>query len=141
MGKIDACRLLADRVEALAASEPAPRALIRDLARDVAGIRGGLLGPLDLLGGGRNRIRGRGFAESYDDDTRGQSRHFAGVAGATLYLGGTLAHLLLRTAGGDRAGSADDRLTRRAVEWSRLLRRGRLPVSEAGEWIRREICA
>lgn len=140
MGTIDACRLLADRVEALAASDPPPRALIRAVARDIAGIRGGLLGPLDLLSGGRNRIRGRGFAEPYDDDTRGQARHFAGVAGATLHLGGPLAHLLLRTVGGDAAGSADDRLTRRAVKWSRLLRRGLLPVGDAGEWIRREIC-
>ncbi|MCM6762837.1 hypothetical protein NB037_10460 [Rathayibacter sp. ZW T2_19] len=141
MGTIDACSLLADRVEALAASDPAPRALIRSTAREIAGIRPGPLGVLDLAGGGRNRIRGRGFAATYDDETRGQARHFAGVAGATLYLGGALAHLLLRTAGGDRPGSADDRLTRRAIEWSRLLRRGRLPVGEAGEWIRREICA
>ena len=140
MGTTDACAGLADRVDALASSSPAPRALVRAVARDVAGIRGGLLGPVDLASGGRNRIRGRGFAARYDDDTRGQARHFAGVAGATLYLGGPVAHLLMRTAGRDRAGSADDRLTRRAIEWSRLLRRGRLPVADAGEWIRREIC-
>ncbi|KQQ05689.1 MULTISPECIES: hypothetical protein [unclassified Rathayibacter] len=141
MGSIDACALLADRVDAIASREQRPRALVRSVAREIAGIRGGLLGPVDLATGGRNRIRGHGFAPAYDDDTRGQARHFAGVAGATLYLGGGLAHLFLRTLGGDEPGSADDRLTRRAIEWSRLLRRGELPVAEAGAWIRSEICA
>ncbi|SMH27853.1 hypothetical protein SAMN06295885_0062 [Rathayibacter oskolensis] len=141
MAPSNACLILADRVDALAASSPPPRALIRSVATEVAGIRPGPLGAIDLLGGGRNRIRGRGFLGPYDDGTRGQARHFAGVAGATLYLGGGLARLFLRTAGGDRKGSADDRLTRRAVEWSRLLRRGELAGSEAGEWIRREVCA
>jgi hypothetical protein len=136
----DACSALADRTDSLAASSPRPRALIAALARDAAGIRSAPAGVLDLARGGRNRIRGRGFREAYDDGTRGQARHFAGVAGATLYLGGPLAHLLMRTLGGDASGSADDRLTRRAVEWSRLLRRGDLPVAEAGAWIRREIC-
>lgn len=137
----DACSVLADRVEVLAASSPRPRALIAALAAEVAGIRPLPLGLLDLAGGGTNRVRGRGFHRPYDDGTRGQARHFAGVAGATLHLGGPLAHLLMRTAGGDPRGSADDRLTQRAVEWSRLLRRGELPVNGAAEWIRREICA
>ncbi|MBF4461311.1 MULTISPECIES: hypothetical protein [unclassified Rathayibacter] len=136
----DACAALAARTDALAASAPRPRALIAALAREVAGIRRAPLGVLDLAGGGRNRLRGRGFRRPYDDGTRGQARHFAGVAGASLVLGGPLAHLFLRTIGGDRAGSADDRLTTRALEWSRLLRRGELPVAEAGAWIRREIC-
>lgn len=137
----DACSALADRVDALAAASPAPRALIAAVAREVAGIRRWPLGLVDLASGGSNRIRGRGFEEPYDDGTRGQARHFAGVAGATLHLGGPLAHLLMRTAGGDHRGTADDRLTGRAVEWSRLLRGRELPVSEAGDWIRREICA
>ena len=137
----DACSALADRVDALAAASPRPRVLIAAVAREVAGIRPWPLGLIDLASGGSNRIRGRGFAQPYDDDTRGQARHFAGVAGATLRLGGPIAHLLMRTAGGDHRGTADDRLTGRAVEWSRLLRRGELPVAEAGDWIRREICA
>lgn len=137
----DACSALADRVDALAAASPRPRALLAAVAREVAGIRPWPLGLLDLASGGSNRIRGRGFAQPYDDGTRGQARHFAGVAGATLHLGGPLAHLLMRTAGGDHRGTADDRLTARAVEWSRLLRRGELPVAEAGDWIRREVCA
>ncbi|MWV57862.1 hypothetical protein [Rathayibacter sp. VKM Ac-2754] len=141
MGSIDACALLADRVDAIASREARPRAFLHAVALEIAGIRGGLLGPVDLATGGRNRIRGRGFAPAYDDDTRGQARHFAGVAGATLFLGGGLAHVFLRTLGGDRPGSADDRLTRRAIEWSRLVRRGELPVADAGDWIRREICA
>ncbi|PPI18764.1 hypothetical protein C5D34_14005 [Rathayibacter sp. AY1B1] len=138
---IDACSELADRADALAAAHPRPRAFLAAVAKDVAGIRSAPLGALDLAHGGRNRIRGKGFRGPYDDGTRGQARHFAGVAGATLYLGGPLAHLFLRTIGGDVRGSADDRLTTRAVEWSRLLRRGELAVADAGAWIRREICS
>lgn len=141
MPPADACSILADRVEALASGDPRPRALIAALAREVAGIRAFPLGLVDLAGGGTNRVRGRGFRRRYDDGTRGQARHFAGVAGATLYLGGGFAHLLMRTVGGDPRGSADDRLTERAAEWSRLLRRGDLEVAGAAEWIRREICA
>lgn len=141
MTATDACTILADRVDSLAETNPRPRALITALAAEAAGIRRPPLGVLDLLRGGADRLRGRGFRRPYDDGTRGQARHFAGVAAATLYLGGGLAHLFLRTAGGDRPGSADDRLTTRAIEWSRLVRSGELPVTDAGAWIRREICA
>ncbi|WKK72439.1 hypothetical protein Q0F99_05660 [Rathayibacter oskolensis] len=141
MPPADACSILVDRVDALAAADPRPRALIAALAEEVAGIRRFPLGLLDLARGGSDRVRGRGFHRRYDDGTRGQARHFAGVAGATLYLGGGLAHLLMRTVGGDAHGSADDRLTRRAAQWSRLLRRRELAVADAAEWIRREICA
>ncbi|WP_146076236.1 hypothetical protein [Rathayibacter rathayi] len=95
---------------------------------------------LRLARGGRNRIRGRGFRRPYDDGTRGRARHVIAVAGVTLYLGGPLAHLLLRTIGGDARGSVADRLTSRAFRWGRLLRRGDVRVADAGAWIRREIC-
>lgn len=140
MPSSDACSELTERTAALAASAPAPRALIAALAKEAAGIRSAPVGVLDLARGGANRVRGRGFRRRYDDGTRGQARHFATGAGATLLLGGPVAHVFLRTLGGDEPGSADDRLTTRAIEWSRLLRRGELSVAEAGAWIRCEIC-
>lgn len=129
---------IADR---LAARTDDPRRFLRGLAWNCARIRPGMLGLADLASGGGNRFGGTGFRPEFDDGTRGQVRHFAGVAVAPVLLGDRLARVALRWALRDPDGSADDRLSDAALVFSAALRSGGLPVSAAGRWIRENLAA
>jgi hypothetical protein len=117
------------------------RLLINRLAEQAAGIRAGLLGIGDLIRGGSNYLPGTGLLSDYDDGSSGQVRHFCGIAASTVRLGASLTLLLSEHVRGDVAGTADDHLTRKAVEFTGLVLSGRLPLPEAGGWISRNICA
>jgi hypothetical protein len=128
----------------LIAAQLAPgqsRLLINRLAEQAAGIRAGLLGIGDLIRGGSNYLPGTGLLSDYEDGSSGQVRHFCGIAASTVRLGASLTLLLSEHVRGDAQGSADDHLTRKAVEFTGLVLSGRLPLPEAGGWISRNICA
>ncbi len=135
-----ACERLADGVQGIAENASSARALIREVGHEFAGVRPGALGIFDLARGGTNRLRGKGFAAAYDDRTRGQVRHFAGVAAATSVFGARLTHFLMRHVARDAAGSPDDLLTARATEWAALLLSGHLATADAAEWVRTHVC-
>ncbi|PJJ73133.1 hypothetical protein CLV46_2717 [Diaminobutyricimonas aerilata] len=132
---------LARIAERLALRTDDPRRFLRGLAWNCARIRPGLLGIADLASGGGNRFRGTGFRAEFDDGTRGQVRHFAGVAVAPVLLGDRLARIALRWALRDPDGSADDNLSHAALAFSAALRSGGLPVSAAAQWIRENLAA
>ncbi|MFD1714007.1 hypothetical protein ACFSBZ_05950 [Amnibacterium flavum] len=141
MDEVTAVERMARVADRLAARELAPRPFLRAFAWNCARIRPGLLGYRDLATGGRNRFTGSGFRAEFDDGTRGQVRHFAGVAVAPVLLGERLAAWSSRHVLRDPAGSADGRLSDAALEFSRLLREGRLSPDDAGNWIRDHLAA
>ena len=117
-----------------------PRDFLQALGQVVAGIGPGVEGVFDLARGGSNEVEGRGFKPEFDDDSRGQARHFAGTAASAAMFGPRLteivAHRLV-----DPPDTADGRLSAAAVEFSRLLIDEELPLSDASQWILAEICA
>lgn len=137
----DGCELLAHVADRLAARGLPPRRFLRGLAWNVALIRPGAVGVLDLVSGGSNRVRGGGFRAEFDDGSTGQPRHFAGVAVAPLFLGDRLARWAARHVLRDAEGSPDHALSLVALEFSRGLRDGSLPVGDAGSWIRERLAA
>lgn len=110
------------------------------LGTDAAGIRRGALAVADLARGGSNLIPGGGVKRHYDDETDGQIRHFAGIATASARIGPRLARTLSLTVLRDPPTSADGRLTDAAVEFSRQLLSGELPLADASGWIARRLC-
>jgi hypothetical protein len=132
----DGVEQLARVADRLAARGLTPRRFLRALAWNVARIRPDAFGALDLARGGANRVRGKGFRREYDDGSTGQPRHFAGVAVAPLFLGDGAARWAARHVLRDVEGSPDHDLSLAALEFSRELRDGTLPVAEAGAWIR-----
>jgi hypothetical protein len=139
MTEVTALEKMAQVAERLAARETNPRKFLRAFAWNCALIRPGLRGVIDLATGGGNRFSGSGFRGEYDDGTRGQVRHFAGVAAAPVILGERLATWGARTALRDPADSADGRLSEAALEFSGALRDGTLLPERAGEWIRQNL--
>ena len=95
---------------------------------------------LDLLRGGRNPIRGTGFRPELSDGTRGQARHFAGVACSVARFGERPTRLasVLR---GDLASTPDGRLSALAIEFATGCLSGEIPRAEVGAWIARRLCA
>jgi len=116
------------------------RAFLIRLGRQGAGIRRGPQALLDLATGGRNLFRGGGFRPEFDDGSSGQVRHFSGTAVAVVWLGARLTRWFTRVRG-DAATSADGRLSEAAIEFAELILHDRLPLAEAGQWIRRRLCA
>lgn len=141
-GSLTACGALSVLSNLIAAHLTAeqPRMLIYRLAEQAAGIRPGLLGISDLIRGGSNHLPGAGLLSHYDDGTSGQVRHFCGIAAAAERVGGGVTLVLSERLLGDLPGTADDRLTRKAVEFTDLLLSGTLPMGEAGAWISTHIC-
>jgi hypothetical protein len=78
---MDACAALAESIDRLADRGYSSRRFLRELGR-AAGVRRGPLWLFDAASAGRNRLRGRGFHPTLDDDTDGQVRHFAGTVQA-----------------------------------------------------------
>ena len=135
-----ACQKLAGLAGQLAEEDPTPSAFLAALGTDGAGIRQGSRGFTDLLRGGHNRIRGRGFLARYDDGTDGQVRHFSGVAVATLFAGANPTLWISRHLRHDPKGSPDDRLSQAAVEFGTDVLAGRLALDETEDWILGHIC-
>ena len=113
--------------------------MLLELGRRGAGIRPGPAGYLDLLRGGRNPIRGTGFRPEYADGTRGQARHFAGVACSVARMGARPTRLasVMR---GDRPGSPDGRLSEAAIAFASSVLAGEIPLDQVGAWIERHLC-
>jgi hypothetical protein len=114
--------------------------VLAELGRRGAGIRPGPTGYLDLLRGGRNPLRGTGFRPEYADGTRGQARHFAGVACSVARVGvrPTRMASVLR---GDRPISPDGRLSEAAIAFASGVLAGEIPLEEVGAWLERHVCA
>jgi len=135
----DACQRLVALVGHLAAREPSPRRLLLALGREAAGIREGPVGLIDLALGGRDVIIGRGMKPMFDDASRGQVRHFAGVATSTALLGPGLTRRL-SIVRGDSADSPDGRLSEAAIDFAAQLLSRRLAVASAADWLRTTLC-
>ncbi|MCW2848104.1 MAG: hypothetical protein JWR90_2078 [Marmoricola sp.] len=136
----DACHTLVALVARLAEGGPVPRRFLMALGREGAGIRSGPLGLVDLAVGGRNRVLGRGLKPAYDDGSRGQVRHFTGVATSTALLGAGFTRWASLTLRRDGADTPDGRLSEAAVEFASLLLSRKLAVQDASAWVRDTLC-
>lgn len=141
MGDVDACAQLADLIDELAASGPSPRALLDGIGERAAGIRPGLAGLLDLKSGGRDLMPGTGFRAEFDDGTRGQVRHFAGIVASTARVGGPATRLVSERLRHDPADSPDGRLSIIGIRFAQEVLAGAIPVAAAGQWVRDNLAA
>ncbi|MCS5733688.1 hypothetical protein [Herbiconiux daphne] len=138
---MDACARLCALADELAAAHPSPRRFLVELGSAAGGVRLGPLWMLDAASGGRNRLTGRGFAAEFDDRTRGQARHFAGIVAVAARVGPRLARWASVHVGRDAPDSADGRLSDEAIEFARLVTSGRLALADTPDWISQHICA
>lgn len=136
---MDACAALAESIARLAERRHSNSRFLKELGR-AAGVRRGPLWLADAAGGGRNRLRGRGFRAAVDDATDGQARHFAGTVAVTARIGGRLTRWLTVTVLRDSPDTADGRLSEEAIEFARLIRSGELQQADAADWVRRRLC-
>lgn len=136
---MDACTALAESIDRLAERGYSSRRFLKELGR-AAGVRRGPLWLTDAASGGRNRLRGRGFHPTVDDDTDGQARHFAGTVAVAVRLGGAITRWLTVHVLRDPPGSADGRLGDEAIEFVRLVRSGELAQADAAGWVRDRLC-
>lgn len=136
MGETNACARMADLIDELAAGGPSPRQLLDAIGEHCAGIRPGLAGLLDLRGGGRDLIPGRGFRPEYDDGTSGQVRHFAGIVASTARVGGPATRLVSERVRHDPADSPDGRLSIAGIQFAQDVLGGSITVAAAGQWVR-----
>ncbi|WP_136706162.1 hypothetical protein [Agromyces sp. H66] len=136
---MDACTALAESIDRLAERGYSSRRFLKELGR-AAGVRRGPLWLTDAASGGRNRLRGRGFHPTLDDDTEGQARHFAGTVAVAARLGGTITRWLVVHVLRDSPDSPDGRLSDEAIEFVRLVRSGELAQTDAAGWVRRRLC-
>jgi hypothetical protein len=137
-----ACRQVAGLAARLAEQDPQPSRLVflRDLGRQVAGIRPPPRGYGDLARGGSNRIPGRGFLARYDDGTAGQARHFAGVAVATSFGGADPTRLISIFLRDDPAQSPDGLLSEEAIAFATAVLKGELELDETPGWVLDHLC-
>lgn len=139
---IDACAELVRIAEEIVAEHPdiSARDFLQELGWRVAGIEPGIEGLIELARGGENVVSGGGFRPEFDDGSRGQARHFAGIAAAVARLGSRFTTWAGEHALRDDPDSADGRLTEAAVTFARALLDGELPVTDSGDWIESNIC-
>jgi hypothetical protein len=135
-----ACQRLAGLAANLAARDRSAERFLIDLGKQGAGIRTGRFALIDLAGDGRNIILGRGFKSEFDDGTRGQVRHFVGVARASMLGGPALTRWISENLRRDPADSPDGRLADEGIDFARALLAGRLEPSDASAWIRGRLC-
>jgi hypothetical protein len=135
-----ACQRLAGLAANLAARDRTAERFLVDLGQQAAGIRPGRFALIDLARDGRNIILGRGFKSEFDDGTRGQVRHFAGVARASIFGGPVLTRWISENLRGDPADSPDGRLADEGIDFAQSLLSGRLELSAAGPRIRERLC-
>lgn len=139
---LPACGALAVLASLIVDADPSvqPGSFLERLGEQVAGVRPGVRGLADFASGGRDHLRGAGFRDELDDRTGGQARHFAGVAAAAARFGSELTDVAGRFVLGDDNSTADGQLTRKALEFVRLLLSGELTPRAAADWIRSELC-
>ena len=139
---LPACAALAVLASLIVDADPSvpPVAFLERLGEQAAGVRPGLPGMADLVTGGDDHLRGAGFRDELDDGTRGQARHFAGAAVAAARFGDDLTDVAGRLLLGDDSSTPDGQLTRKALEFVRLLESGDLTPRAAADWIRIELC-
>ncbi len=135
-----ACRQVAGLAARLAKEDPPPPAFLRDLGRQVAGIRPPPRAYGDLVRGGRNRIPGRGFLARFDDGTIGQARHFAGIAAATTFGGGISTRWISIFVRDDAENSPDGRLTDEGIVFATEVLTGGLELEETPQWLLDHLC-
>jgi hypothetical protein len=135
-----ACQRLAGLAANLAARDRTAERFLIDLGQQGAGIRPGRFALVDLASDGRNVIVGRGFKSEYDDGTRGQVRHFAGVARASVFGGSVITRWISEHLRRDPADSPDGRLADQGIDFAQALLAGRLKLSAASGWIRDRLC-
>ena len=135
-----ACQRLAGLAANLAVQDRTAERFLIDLGQQGAGIRPGRFALIDLARDGRNVILGRGFKPEFDDGTRGQVRHFVGVARASMFGGSALTLWISEHVRRDPAGSPDGRLADEGIDFAQALLAGRLELSEASDWIREKLC-
>lgn len=135
-----ACQRLAGLAANIAVRDRTPERFLIDLGQQGAGIRPGRFALIDLARDGRNIILGRGFKREFDDGTRGQVRHFVGVARASMFGGSALTRWISENLRRDPAGSPDGRLADEGIDFAQALLAMRLELSEASEWIRETLC-
>jgi hypothetical protein len=138
--KGSACRQVAGVAARLAEQKPPRLVFLRDLGRQVAGIRPPPRAYGDLARGGRNRIAGRGFLQRFDDGTQGQARHFAGIAVATSFGGGDPTRLISIFLRDDPAESPDGRLSDEAITFATEVLTGDLELDETPQWLLDHLC-
>ncbi len=138
---LTACAALAELCSLIAAARPDANGaqFLQLLGEQAAGVDPGLPGLLDLLAGGEDVLPGVGFGDAFVDGSLGQVRHFVGVAVAAARIGGAVTEALSRLRG-DSSGSADDNLSRAAIEFADSLSSGQLSIDAASSFIRRRLC-
>lgn len=137
---LSAAAALAELCDLIAAPGPDGRApdaqaFLVALGQQAAGITPGRRGWGDLAVGGHNVLLGDGFRPHLDDGSHRQVRHFAGTAAVTGRLGARATGVLSRLRG-DLPGTADDHLSRAAIDVATRLRAGRLTPGGVGDWVR-----
>ncbi|HEY6636359.1 MAG TPA: hypothetical protein VIZ61_01630 [Solirubrobacterales bacterium] len=135
-----ACERLAGLAANLAVRDRTAEKFLTDLGQQAAGIRPGRLALVDLARDGRNIILGRGFKSEFDDGTRGQVRHFVGVARASMFGGPVLTRWISENLRRDPADSPDGRLADQGIDFAQALFAGRLQLRAASGWIRQRLC-
>ncbi|MGZ5361673.1 MAG: hypothetical protein ACXWZW_08680 [Solirubrobacterales bacterium] len=136
-----ACRRVAGVAARIAAREPAPVQFLRDLGRQVAGIRPPPRGIGDLARGGSNRIAGKGFLARFDDGSQGQARHFAGIAVATTYFdGASRIRWISENVRNDPGSSADGLLTDEGIAFGTEVLKRDLSLERTPEWLLEHLC-
>ncbi|GAA1823902.1 hypothetical protein [Agromyces salentinus] len=136
---MDACAALADSISHIADRGYSNRRFLKEIGR-IGGVRRGPFWVTDAASGGSNPLKGRGFRAAFDDDTDGQSRHFAGTVAVTVRIGGGLSQWLTSHVLRDAPDTADGRLSAEAIEFVRLVRAGALRQPDAADWVRRSLC-
>jgi hypothetical protein len=135
-----ACQRLAGLTGFLAREEPGREDFLLAIGKNGAGIRGGPRGVGDLVRGGHDRIRGKGFRERYDDGTDGQVRHFSGIVAAVVLANGNPTLWISRHLRNDPKGSPDDNLTEQGVAFATAVEKGELKPEDAEAWISGHLC-
>lgn len=135
-----ACRRLAGLAAKLAEGEPTRLEFIRDFGKQAAGIRKPPRAYGDLARGGSNLIAGKGFLARFDDGTVGQARHFAGVAVATSFGGGSFTRYVSIFGRDDPLDSPDGQLTEEGIEFTGDVLTGDLELDETPQWLLDHLC-
>jgi hypothetical protein len=135
-----ACRQVAGVAARLAERDPPALVFLRDLGRQVAGIRKPPRAFGDLARGGRNKIPGRGFLARFDDGSFGQARHFAGIAVATSFGGVASTRLISIFVRDDAEDSPDGRLTDEGILFATEVLSADLELDETPRWLLDHLC-
>jgi hypothetical protein len=135
-----ACERLAGLADYLAETDDDVGDFLLDLGQQAGGISKGRRALADLARGGRNRIRGKGFKQRFDDGSLGQVRHFVGYVRASMFGGTNVTRWISEHLRHDAADSPDGRLGDEGIEFAQDLIAGRLELSEASAWLRTNLC-